>query len=206
LEAFARKPDHSACHPAEGKDKDHTPGFWSDSRYNQEKFPVVGVDWYDAYAYCGWLGKEIPTEAQWEKAARGGQPIVPDPPDVMAREHVANISAESGERGTRYRDLGKPLPVHNHGPKAVGSYPGNGFQVFDMRGNAEEWTRDWYEAGYYRQSPDKNPTGPEKGFLKSVRGASWAHHDGVVNRRYTRDPGQRELALGFRCALPARRP
>jgi formylglycine-generating enzyme required for sulfatase activity len=204
LDYMNKTHDHSHCDPAEGPNKDHTPKYWNDPRYNQDDFPVVGVDWYDAYAYCSWAGKELPTEAQWEKAAWGGTRKIP--PGLLnhkTREKFANVNAEGAETGALYEDEGKALPQHHHGPKPVGSYPPNGFGLYDMVGNAEEWVFDWYEQDYYSHSPHSDPRGPASGVLKVVRGASWHHGEGSPPRRYTHPPYTREMYLGFRCAAPA---
>jgi formylglycine-generating enzyme required for sulfatase activity len=206
LEYMSKTHDHSRCYPTEAPHKDHTPKFWNDPRFNQDDFPVVGVDWYDAYAYCAWAGKQLPTEAQWEKAARGGQRESSAGGETgLEVEKLANINPENSEVGTVYQDRGTPLPINQHGPKPVGSYPPNGYGLYDMRGNAEEWVRDWYSQDYYQHSPPANPVGPDHGVLKVVRGGSWDHGLGKATTRYTHEPNQREEFLGFRCVLPVQR-
>jgi formylglycine-generating enzyme required for sulfatase activity len=205
LQEIQRTHDHSRCDSAEPRDKDHTPQFWNDNRYNQDDLPVAGVDWFDAYAYCAWAGKQLPTEAEWEKAARGGKPLPPEPENPLDAELLYNVKGEADETGARHRDLGKPLPEHQHHPKPPGSYPPNGYRLYDMRGNVEEWLFDWYAPDYYQHSPERNPTGPATGLVKSVRGGSWHHHVGAADRRYTREPSQHDVALGFRCVRPASR-
>ncbi len=196
--------DHSRCHPSEPRDKDHRPKYWNDPRYNRDDYPVVGVNWYDAYAYCAWVGKQLPTEAQWERAARGGLEGKEYPWGEGGDESRANINRESGENMALLADEGKQVEAHGHGPKPVGSYAPNGFGLFDMTGNVEEWCWDWYDQDYYRRSPRLNPSGPSGGVFKVVRGGSWHHGSGRTYVRYTHTPDQREVFLGFRCAKPAR--
>lgn len=187
--------DHRRCHPLEPPQKDHTPRYWSDSRYNGDDLPVVGVDWFDAYAYAAWSGKELPTEAQWERAARGGIEGAAFPwGDGENSERVANTNLEAGERAV---DL--PDADHPHAPRPAGSFRPNGFGVYDATGNAEEWCRDWYDESYYRRSPSTEPPGPDRGVLKVVRGASWHHGTGRTATRYTHAPDERAVFLGFRC-------
>lgn len=193
LEAASR--DHRYCHPLEPPGKDHTPKYWADPDYTRDALPVVGVDWFDAYAYAAWAGKALPTEAQWERAARGGLESAAFPwGDGENSERVANTNLEAGERAV---DL--PEADHGHAPKPVGSFAPNGFGVYDATGNVEEWCRDWYDESYYRRSPSSEPAGPRGGVLKVVRGASWHHGTGRVATRYTHAPDERAVFLGFRC-------
>ena len=208
LEYLKKTNDHSRCHALEPGEKDHTPRYGNDPRYSRDDFPVVGVDWFDAYAYCAWAGKALPTEAQWERAARGGLEGQDYPWGNELDESKANLNPEVGERAAELRDLGQADPdqdLQNRGPKPVGSYKPNGFGLYDTTGNVEEWCLDWYDQDYYRQSPHKNPRGPNSGVVKVTRGGSWHHGKGRVATRYTHPPDQRTAFFGFRCMRPVLR-
>jgi formylglycine-generating enzyme len=127
--------------------------------------PVVGVSWFDAAAYCDWLSRQsgkrfrLPTEAEWECAARGGleQCLYP-----WGNQPVC----ERADYGTRWA----------RGPEPVGASAPNGFGLFDMCENVHEWCMDWYEPQYYAVSPARDPQGPATGTRRASRGGAWRHH------------------------------
>ncbi len=162
------------------------PDYWNDSTWNGPTQPVVGVSWHDAEAYCRWAGKRLPTEAEWEKAARG----------TDGRRYPWGDQWDSSRANSGESKIGKTVPV--------GSYPGgvSPYGAHDLAGNVWEWVADWYDADYYKQSPVRNPTGPASGRDKVLRGGSWFKIPVMLRSAY-RDhlwPDYWSKEFGFRCA------
>ncbi len=144
------------------------PRYWDNPDFNHPEMPVVAVSWFEAVQYCEWLSSEtgrryrLPTEAEWERAARGGRegslyPWGDDPP-----ESTSEYNRRWGGRVS--------------GPLRVGLGEPNAFGIFDLCENVHEWCADWFKADYYSVSPVRNPQGPAKGDRRASRGGSWRHH------------------------------
>ncbi len=167
------------------------PPCWNHPGFRHPKQPVVAVSWFEAVAYCKWLSEmtgrrfRLPTEAEWERAARGGAegqlyPWGNEPP------HTRSHYAERWKNG--------PEPVRQSGP--------NLFGLFEMCENVHEWCSDWFQADYYSSSAERNPPGPSTGDRKASRGGSWRHHV-KISRCSTRSsiPPEFQYAdYGFRVA------
>jgi formylglycine-generating enzyme required for sulfatase activity len=152
-----------------------------------ENHPVVKVSWYGARAYARWLGKRLPTEAEWERAARG---------NLEGKKYVYGDTI-----GIDQANVGG-----FHATTPVGSYPPNGFGLYDMVANVWQWCSDWYDPEYYSRSPDRNPQGPQSGSEKVLRGGSWFHTDSWrVATRLSDVPLSHSFCFvtGFRCAKDA---
>ena len=168
------------------------PPFRTQPEFADPAQPVVGVSWFDAVAYCDWLSAQfgerfrLPTEAEWEFAARGGleQRLYP----VGRRSRCSS--------GPDYRARWA------HAPERVGTAAPNGFGLYDMCENVHEWCADWYDPGYYAVSPIDNPQGPATGTRRASRGGAWRHQIKIARcaARSSIPPEFRYADYGFRVA------
>jgi formylglycine-generating enzyme len=169
------------------------PPFWSDPMFSDPEQPVVGISWDDATAYCNWMGQKtgkefrLPTEAEWERAARGGREaaLYPWGDEPPWERPYAGYDPKTG------------------GPARVGANPPNDFGLHDMSEGVHEWCSDYYDPNYYRYSPEKNPRGPAFGLRRASRGGSWRHRIKFSRcaARSSLPPSFQYADYGFRLAL-----
>lgn len=167
------------------------PRFWQDERFNDPTQPVVAVDWDEATAYCAWLSRltghrfRLPTEAEWERAARGGDQSSVYPWGDNPRGWAADPALAAVRQSL-------PYPTGRSKP--------NGYDLLDMGYNIHEWCSDWYDPGYYAVSPLEDPRGPATGRRRASRGGAWRHQVQVCRTaaRSSLDPTFRYNDYGFR--------
>ena len=167
------------------------PPNWTDPHFNHPKMPVVAISWHEATAYCNWLSKattkhyRLPTEAEWECAARGG-----------AERSLYSWGDAPPESLPDYASR------WTNGPEPVGLYPPNAYGLHNIGDNVHEWCADWYDPAFYKNSPQRNPRGPADGVRKASRGGSWRHHVKVSRNaaRSSIPPEFQYADYGFRIA------
>ena len=167
------------------------PLLWENPKFNHPEQPVVAVSWFDAASYCDWLSHvvgrpcRLPTEAEWERAARGGVEGEAYPWGDSPPESLPNYA-------NRWKTA----------PECVGLYSPNVYGLHNLGDNVHEWCADWYDAAYYAVSPERNPQGPPTGSRRASRGGSWRHHIKVTRTaaRSSIPPEFKYADYGFRVA------
>jgi formylglycine-generating enzyme required for sulfatase activity len=173
------------CSPPTRQSTETRSGYFTNPAF--ANFPMVNVTWDQAETFCEWVGRRLPTEAEWEYAATGGNArLYP-----WGDQFDPNLA-----------------PVNEPDTVGVGSFPGGAspFGVQDLAGNALEWVLDWYDAEFYANSPEAGPIGPETGTRKVLRGGGFGNPDPSLYttfRRYSRAPNLTDVDIGFRCAETA---
>ena len=177
-----------SCQPPVHSNSAKRTDYYRNLQY--DNYPVIWVNWEDAYSYCKWAEARLPTEAEWEKAARGTDgrsfPWNPGNWNMGPSNDLLNFDSYVGDT------------------TAVGSYPSGAspYAALDMAGNVWEWVNDWFDSNYYASSPVSNPSGPTSGTYRVLRGGAWFSNGAHINVdfRYWRDPVFSDLSIGFRCA------
>jgi formylglycine-generating enzyme required for sulfatase activity len=176
---YAHCVDYGAC-----ERPNPSSSYYGNSSYDE--YPVIHVDWYQAQDYCQWAGRRLPTEAEWEKAARGDDGRIYPWGDESPSCNLANYSECAWD-------------TERVGSYAVGASP---YGALDMAGNVWEWVADWYDSDYYDNSPSENPTGPSSGEGRVLRSGGWSTNPdlGRASNRNWSIPAGSMMGYGFRCA------
>jgi len=172
------------CEPPSRTSSNIRDNYYGNPKY--ANYPVIYVNWAEAQTFCQWRNARLPTEAEWEKAARGGlEGALYSWGNQTLDCSLANYKTCFGETNL------------------AGSYAPNSYGIYDMSGNVMEWVVDWYARDYYGSSPENNPTGPNYGDDRVLRGGCWMYGNVLVASRSYTNPVFRHNTWGFRCAKSA---
>ncbi len=190
---YERCVDAGVCSPPKFPRSPTRDSYFSNPEY--DNYPVIWVEWHEANNFCGWRDARLPTEAEWEKAARGGLKNKVYPWGDMFPSFGKNNRNGANFIGPNYKriDFADTEPV--------GSFGANGYGLYDMVGNVSEFVADWYDEDYYQYSPTDNPQGPEAGEFYVIRGGSWNGSFWTLrSANRTSVYGYPQNEVGFRCA------
>ena len=181
---YAHCVEQRVCQPPQRIASYSIPDYYGNAEYDQ--YPVIYVNWDDADTFCRWAGRRLPTEAEWERAARGTDERIYPWGDQAPQAGLLNYNLRVGDTAP------------------VGSYPAGAspYRVMDMAGNVAEWVSDWYDPAYYSESAYSDPGGPIATKYRVVRGGSWLDNQYSVRAglRHFYPPDSAFINLGFRCA------
>jgi formylglycine-generating enzyme required for sulfatase activity len=175
------------------------------SRFKGEHLRVEMVNWYDAENYCRRVGMRLPTEAEWEYAARAGSTGARYGDLDAIAWYASNSGPQRIDGGLLYQSdpehYEENLIAKGNQTHVVAQQRANAWQLYDMLGNVWEWTADWFEKNYYAHQEARDPTGPRSGMHRALRGGAWDDNarNTRLSNRYQLAPDSRNFYAGFRC-------